>query len=218
MAIPLRVLGLDISTRTGYALIVQNEETQVPKLFASGLIVLGDRPVVSYGDGVYPWNYLEATGKQARLIAAAVRQYRPQVIVIEEVNMGRSRYAQKILEWIHCQLLAELRGAGTIVYYSSSVWRQALALTLTREQKRDNARLAKAKREAAAVGGRVDRRALGIRGRVTKKHVAVAYVNQRYQLALKVKDNDIADAICLATAYADTINGVSSAIPCDGIV
>lgn len=41
--------------------------------------------------------------------------------------------------------------------------------------------------------------------KVTLKHLAVNYVNKRFNLNLKVKDNDLADAICLASFFLKKI-------------
>jgi hypothetical protein len=50
-------------------------------------------------------------------------------------------------------------------------------------------------------GIKVDKKSLGIKGEVTPKHLAVAFVNENYGLNFIVKDNDIADAICMGTSY-----------------
>ncbi|MDE2103616.1 MAG: hypothetical protein KGL39_40635 [Patescibacteria group bacterium] len=219
----MRILGLDISTKTGWAL-VDYEAGKEPRLLSSGVIRLSG-PVVGYAGGKYPWSYLGAADVESADIMGLIREQLPDVVVIEEVNLGRSRYAQRILEFIHCQFLMALRamvsddGALNVVYVSSSVWRQCLGLKLTSAQRRDNARLSRAKAEASASGTRLNKKALGLRGKVTKKHLALAYANQRYGLQLRVKDNDIADAICLATAYADSLAGrTEKFVPCDGVV
>jgi Holliday junction resolvasome RuvABC endonuclease subunit len=209
-----RVLALDISTKAGYAVVFNAAgpgETPAPSLEKHGRLEL-EAPVLSFGSKVYPWNYLRACSQMALRLFALIRDETPDVIVIEETNLGKSRYAQKILEWIHCALLISLENNSyPIVYLSSSSWRQALGLTLTKEDKKNNAKLSKAKRQAATTGGKLDKKALGIRGKVNKKHVALRYVNETYGLKLKVKDNDSADAICLATAY------FKNAERCDGL-
>jgi hypothetical protein len=42
---------------------------------------------------------------------------------------------------------------------------------------------------------------LGIKGKVTKKHLSVRWVNETFGFNMKVKDNDICDAVCLGSAY-----------------
>jgi Holliday junction resolvasome RuvABC endonuclease subunit len=81
---------------------------------------------------------------------------------------------------------------------------------MSKDQKKSNTKLSKAKRAAAESGTKLDKAALGIRGKVTKKHLAVKYVNDTYGLSLRMSENDAADAIGLATAYTQ------NAVPCTG--
>lgn len=148
----------------------------------------------------------------AQLYELVIR-FQPDVVIIEETNLGKSRYAQKTLEFIHKSLLFQLRAfPGKVIYFSSSSWRQALGLTMTKEDKKNNARLSKAKKYATEMGVKLDKKALGVRGKINKKHLALRYVNDTFNLTLKVKDNDAADAICLAAAY------LKGATPCDGVM
>jgi len=199
-----RVLALDISTKTGWALFVDGV------LVDKGVVRL-PKKVCEYG--TYPWSYYKATVAIAGMIIDIIGKTAPDAIVIEETNGSRARYTQKILEFLHCQLLTTLDIIGEPVkdklyYVNSSEWRKVIGLQLSKEQKKANAKLSKAARESK--DGKVDKAALGIKGKVTKKHLSVAYANQKYNLTLKVKDNDIADAICLGTAF---INGANV---CDG--
>jgi Holliday junction resolvasome RuvABC endonuclease subunit len=189
----MKVLGLDLSTKPGWAF----KEDDQPFVF--GAIKL-DHPVISYGD--YPWSYDKASEVMASMLFEIVLRFKPDVVVIEETNLGKSRYAQKTLEFIHKALLARLRDwNGKVIYLSSSSWRQALGLQMSKEDKKNNAKLSKAKKLASESGMKLDKKALGVRGKINKKHLALRYVNETYGLALKVKDNDAADAICLAAAY-----------------
>lgn len=208
----MRVLGLDLSSKTGWAIVEKDEAGT--RLIESGLIELG-KPILAHGP--YPWCYLEAAQAQAWRIAELMARSAADIVVIEETNLGKNRYAQKFLEFLHCQVLdlQDDAGVGTgfkdkVVYISSSAWRKALELSLNAEDKRNNNKLGKAKRQAAELGKKLNKKALGIKGRINKKHLAVRFVNERYDLNLKMKDNDIADAICLATAY------LAGAERCDG--
>ncbi len=198
------VLGLDISTSSGWALrrdgVIEDYGTfETPLTLAE------------YGE--YPWNYLQSSQIMASSLMGLVNYYKPDVVVVEEINMGKSRYSQRILEWIHCGVVNHLRAADTkVIYLSSSIWRQALGLTMSKMDKKNNAKLSKAKRLAADSGLKVDKKALGVAGKVNKKHLAIRHVNATYGLNLKVKDDDIADAICLTEAYE------RGATPCDGLI
>jgi hypothetical protein len=81
---------------------------------------------------------------------------------------------------------------------------------MSKDDKINNKVLKKAKELAAATKSKLDKSKVGIKGAVTKKHLAIRFVNATYGLDLKVKDNDIADAICLGAAY---LNGART---CDG--
>lgn len=191
------VLALDISTKTGWAYFLDG------KLVKYGLIRL-PKKVEEYGE--YPWSYVNATQELVgRLSEELVCPYFPKEIVVEETNgCSKARYSQKVLEFLHCQFLSRfcnLQKCCPIKYINSSEWRKVLGLAMSKEQKKNNAKLNKAKRQAEKLGSTVNKAALGIRGKITKKHLSVTYANATYNLNLKVKDNDIADAICLGTAY-----------------
>jgi hypothetical protein len=212
----MKILCLDLSTHAGYAFL-EGERGEKPKLIKYGTIHLG-KSVVEYGP--YPYGYvLCARAQIGNLINLLMDD--PDVIVIEETNMGRNRYTQKLLEFLHHELILRLEdiayrrkaGGGSleVVYLDSSEWRSNLGLKMSKEQKKLNAKLSKAKREAAEAGSKLDKKKLGIKGKTTAKHLAVAHANESYDLKLKVKDNDAADAICLGLAYCN------NATPCDGV-
>ena len=200
----MRVLALDLSSKTGWAFFDEGV------LKDRGLVQLG-QPILSFCE--YPWCYLEAARAQAEKVFAVVTSTQPDQIVIEETNAGRNRYTQKFLEFLHCRLLQLLEGRN-VVYLSSGVWRYKLGLKLSGMDKKKNARLAEMKRIAKKNGEKLDlkkvKEELGIRGRKGKKHLAVEFANTTYGLQLKMKDNDIADAICLGAALlrgAETCDG-----------
>ena len=203
----MRVLGLDISSKAGWAF----REGDQPIAF--GAVKL-DHPIISYGE--YPWNYDVASETMATKLYELIQRFTPDVVVIEETNLGKSRYAQKSLEFTHKAILQKIHHArfpGKVIYLSSSSWRQALGLQMSKEDKKNNAKLSKAKKIAAEYGTKLDKKELGVRGKINKKHLALRYVNETFGLSLKVKDNDAADAICLVAAYL-----TGKAVPCDGVM
>jgi hypothetical protein len=208
----MRILVLDISSSLGWAKLSGTALDDVT-IVDKGTLTLG-KPILACGFGKYPGNYTNAAYKMAekvmQLVYADIET--PDVIVIEETNLGKSRYNQKFLEFAHYAIVNELsRGlADRIVYLDSSEWRRNLGLVLTKEQKKANATLAKAKREAAAHGQKLDKKKLGIKGKTTKKHVAINWANAKFNLDLKAKDDDIADALCIGCAF------LNKATPCDG--
>lgn len=206
----MRILALDLSTHSGYA-IFEGETGSKPSLLNYNTIHLGE-PV--HGFGPYPACYRVAARTMARKLLNNVAASEIDVVIIEEINLGRNRYTQKLLENIHTAVLDELETwpkLKEVVYLDSSEWRHNLGLRMSKEQKRSNAKLSKAKRTAATSRVALDKKVLGIRGKISAKHLSVAHANEVYGLKLKMKDNDVADAICLGLAYCN------KATPCDGV-
>lgn len=207
------VLAVDLSTsRTGLALLSEESGWKLVKYDA----VEHDGVISSYGP--YPFSYVTALSLMAERVVDCIIQMTdtvgPDTIVIEETNGSKNRYTQKALEMLHCLFLQRLQRLGyssdRVKYVSTGVWRRAVGIELTKEQKRQNARLSKAKRAAKIRGEKLDKKALGIAGKVSKKHVAVAWANEHFGLSLKQKDNDIADAIGIGVAFTQ------GAPVCDG--
>jgi hypothetical protein len=199
----MKVLALDVSTKTGWAVFTDG------KLGEYGLIK-NPQKIQEYGK--YPWCYLNATEAMAQQLLVLAQKEQPDIIVIEETNGSRSRYTQKVLEFLHCNLLVRLADGfnGRVFYVNSSEWRKTIGMAMSKEDKKANHKLHVEKCLAATVGRKMDKAKLGIKGKITKKHLSVRWVNETYGLDFRIKDNDIADAICLGSAY---IKGCSV---CDG--
>lgn len=174
---PQKVLALDLSTSTGWALL-EGEE----------LLAYGALEAPSTKVSPYPWNYLNVSKQLAIQVKAVVDQHRPSLVVIEELNAARQRHSQKLLSFIHFAVLDQLEWAYEVAYVDTSAWRKTLGIKLTKEQRQQN-KLSKAKKKA-----------LGIAGKVTVKHLAVAYCTEKYRIPFKQKDNDICEAIALGLA------------------
>ena len=201
------VLGLDVSTKTGFA--VGNIDKDGALSFNKyGLIKL-PRPAKTYG--VFPWCFVEASRALVKQISETFDSVSPDVVVIENTNLGKSRMSQKMLEWAHLTLLTFLEGKAEIVYLSSSEWRSGLGLQMSKEDKKNNKKLKAAKADAEATGSKLDKASLGVKGKVGYKHLAVRYANDRFGFAFKMKDNDIADAVGLVAAYAAGVRSKDSA-------
>lgn len=164
-------------------------------------VITTDKKVAEYAE--HPFGFVMAAEELGSKLFELTKSIRPDVVVIEETNGGgRARFTQKILEYCHLSTLLRLRDLDTkIVYVNTSDWRKVLGLHLTKEDKKKNAKLAKAKREALKKGEKLDKKKLGIKGKVNKKHVAIRFVNEKLGMELKAKDDDIADAICLLLAF-----------------
>jgi hypothetical protein len=92
--------------------------------------------------------------------------------------------------------------AEKVTYVDTSRWRSVLSIKLSKEQ-RENNKLVKKKLK---------------RGKITWKHLSVSFINERYGLKLKLKDNDQCDALCLCL-YGETIkeNNVKEEVNLDKI-
>lgn len=188
----MKLLALDLSSSTGWAVLTSGESPECIKLLTYGTIALS-KPVIEHGD--YPWRLLVAAGDVARRVMDVVKEHTPDLIVIEETNLGKSRTTQKFLEFLHCTLLLQLQMWGQLpklCYVSSSEWRRAIGLKMTKDDRRHNA---KVRRDRKA-----GKKRLG-RGKLTWKHLAVDRVNQQFGLGLKQKDDDAADAILLGMGF-----------------
>ncbi len=204
----MRVLALDLSTHTGFA-VFEGEVGKLPTLIESGTIDLG-KGVLEFGP--YPHCYKMAGEGMATAIETRIPGGNYDAVVIEQINSGRDRYVQKLLENIHTAVCSAFR-FQSVVYLDSdgaNGWRTHLGLKLSKEEKKANAKLSKAKREAEENGTKLDKKKLGIAGKKTKKHLALDWVRTHYKPQLKVKDNNESDAICVGAAF------FMGATPCDG--
>lgn len=216
----MKVLALDISTKTGYA-VLEGEVNQIPQLKSFGKIETHQK-VFDYGG--YPFSFLFAAEDIVGRVMQLILDTKPDVIVVEETNLGTfSRYKQKILEFLHCSFLRAFHttfvenhhanGVKPEVYYiSSAMWRSAIGLQMTKEDKKNNALLSKAKKLSVETGKSLDKGSLGIKGKINKKHLSVRYINTNFGKDFKMKDNDITDGICLGVGF------FLGAKVCDGVM
>lgn len=219
----MKALGLDISTKAGWAVLTDSGEGGPPVLGNYGLIQK-EKTAIEYG--AYPRGYRLAAKFLADELIVLVRRYRPDVVVVEETNQGKNRYTQKLLEWIHLYFQQawdsdpEFVGIQEPKYISTGVWRHALGLKKPPDAKKNDRLLRKAKDAALKVATdgtpayrkalNDEKKRLGIKGKWNKKMLAVNYVNDVFGLSMKLKDNDSAEAICLVLAH------LSGAPVCDG--
>lgn len=186
------VVGVDLSSKPGLACLRGDAK-------AAEVLQTASRKW-QIQQGMYPFEWMDVADQIAVYVVDFIVAHAPDRIFIEETNGSRARFTQKVLEWCHFALLQRLRGAGLadrVVYIDTQAWRRELRLTLSKEDRRNNAAV---KRALRAEDPHEAKRKSGVRGRRTSKHLAVDWANQRYGLALRQKDNDIADALCLASA------------------
>ncbi len=183
----VRVLSIDASSHIGWALMEDNQ-----------LIEYGVEHVMCH-DNAWPFGVHQWARDIASRIFQIIEKYPADKILVERANSSRFRNSQNVLDWMHFDLISILVDEGyqeKLLYVDSSHWRKTIGMKLSTEQKKQN-KLAKQASKAGTILKVNGKR----KGRVTKKHLAVEYVNEKYNLQLKLKDNDIADALCLAASY-----------------
>ncbi len=183
MSLP-RLLSLDVSTSTGWALFVDGKlecSGVLPKVLITDFNVNKD-PQKS---PAYPWNIITAAEKVVDQIEELINSLGPTDLVVENTNKGRNRNTQRALEFQHFALLKRIQGKFPMKYRDTSEWRKAVAMWMSKEDKKNNKDVSAGKK----------------RGKITKKHLAVKMCNELYSLGLKLKDNDRADAILMGRAH-----------------
>jgi nucleotide-binding universal stress UspA family protein len=202
---PSRILSLDASTKTGWALFVDGNLSKsgvLPKVSIEDFNVNKD-PEKS---PKYPYNVVDGAAQVVRQIEALLVQEQADFVVVENTNKGKNRHTQRLLEFIHKDLLDALRARSfPMAYLDTSEWRKRVGMWMSKEDKKANAALSKAKKAAGAAGVKATKQALGIKGKIDKKHLAVRMANDLYGLKLIQKDNDEADAILMGRAFVTTL-------------
>lgn len=176
----MKVLGLDISSNTGWCILEDR------KLLEYGLIEY------SIKSKDFPWGILQAAEENSELILEKIKSLTIDKIVIERTNLGRARDSQAFLEATHAYLMSKIKKLDfhdRIQYIDSSEWRKKMNLRLTDTDKKHNKEIKK--------GIKI----LPVKGKISKKHLSVRMVNELYNLSFKLKHNDIADSILLANSY-----------------
>lgn len=178
----MRVLGLDLSTKPGFA-VMDDGSTLVAHGTAFLLAATVERSPA--WDHVLDYMFIDVACRVAQKVAAWIHDFQPDMVAIEQTNQGRSRTTQKELEFIHFAVLQEIRRLGyqyKLTYIDSSRWRSLCEQKMTKEQRKHNKEVTEGK----------------MRGKIRKKHLAVAWANQKFGLSLIMKDEDAADAIGIA--------------------
>ena len=195
MMAPLRILSLDISTKTGWALMLSSDE-------GAALLDFGKLPKISEpDDSPYPANYVDWAYSVFKNIIELVDRLAPDILVIEETVAGsKSVFSQKILEYIHFLTARMIRDSKIKCrYFLTGEWRVLVAAKMTTEEKKRNKAI---KLQKASTGKKLAKDKNGkVMGKIGKKHVNVRRANEIFGLDLILAQEDIADATLLAYAY-----------------
>lgn len=187
---------LDLSTNsTGYAVFC----SKTKKPITYGVI----KPKVP---GLHKMQYPAAAYFKIKDVASKVKdliaEHSPDVIVIEEINRGINRIAQKSLDALHFFVLDYLclldkSWIDKVVYVDSNGaegWRGALGLKLSKEDKEKNKQIRKENKRSRLSYAPIDWKVLAER-----------YVNSKFGTKFDVRNNpgdaDVCDAIALGDAY-----------------
>lgn len=138
----MRVIGLDLSTKSGWAVLDDK------RLVDYGLVQV----VVASVPLEYPMNLCLTSQLIADDLIKIIKKFwvTGTEIVVEDTNLGASsqRYAQKILEFIHCSVLSRLLAEKLKpIYLNSHDWRSAVKLYFNDSQKNHNQSLIDAKEQ-----------------------------------------------------------------------
>lgn len=199
-----RVLSLDMSSKTGWALIVS--ESTGFELEEYGMIKKTAEPL-----GKYPENYVDWANHVFGEILSLINRLKPNVLVIEETVAGSKQvYSQKILEWIHFLVAKYIKESKIeAIYLLTGQWRSETGCSMTKEESKRNKEVREYKKNKEKETGTKPMAAYDINGKriglVGKKHVNVRRANEVFgaflREPLRKKDEDEADALMLAYCY-----------------
>lgn len=191
-----RILALDMSTKTGWAVI------DVPEKGKFTLVDAGTLEKISEPEGDYPVNYLDWSGKCFNYIEEIINKFNPTEFVVEETSKGsKNNMSQKIVEFMHYELALWFRDCDEKDrprrYYLTEEWRRICECKMNKEEKKQNAEVRKQRKKGIKVAKNKEGKRIGIIG---KKHVNVRRANEVFGLELLLKDEDRADALLLGYA------------------
>lgn len=188
------LMSLDLSTTcTGWS--VFNIETQ--ELLHYGTIKPSTKGLSKM---VYPQQQLTKMIDLSIKIKTLIENYKPSLIVIEEIAGSKQRLGQKVLDGLHWIVLYHIQELIPIISYydvtGMNGWRTHLGLRLSEQDKINN-------KEAKKLN-----KTLHPKSRlpvVDAKDLACRYVNQKYGLKLDPQasqyDSDIGDSVSMGSAF-----------------
>lgn len=193
------IIGLDISSKTGYCVADLDKKSNLLKRIDSGTL-----PKTSLPDEPYPKSYLTWATINASQIIYKIEESKAKIIVIEETSKGsKNAMSQKILEFTHFLVASYLVEKNLEVHYLlTGEWRVLTGCVMTNEEKKRNKKV----RTSHNIGIKVVKDEKGKRiGKITKKHVNIRRANEIWGLDLTKKNEDEADALLLVSAYLKKI-------------
>lgn len=129
----MRLLCLDLSTSTGWSLILRGALLEYGNIRSKAI---GSEKAPDY-----PMNFIAPARKIALDVHKLITEKRPEIIVIEETNKGKNRFSQKQLEFIHYAVNIIIDShpfKPRLEYLDTSEWRWLLGITLDKDQRKSN--------------------------------------------------------------------------------
>ncbi len=193
-----RVLSLDISTKTGWA-VFESEEEGV-SLIDYGVVDQIKQPDLPYPESFVEWAYV-----CFEKIVELIDRFAPDVLVIEETSgNSKSSHSQKILEFIHFLVAKMIRETRIkTVYIMSGQWYSETGCKISKGESKHNAAVRKYKQKNDTnIAYNEDGKRIG---RITRKHVYIRRANEIFGEQLRepliLKDEDKAAALLLGYSY-----------------
>ena len=193
-----RVLSLDMSTKTGWALLVSGKDLVLEDC--------GQIPQIHQPEGQYPDNFVEWAYTIYEKIVELIEKHAPDVLVIEETAAGsKAIYTQKILEWIHFLVAKFIKETKIkVTYFMTEQWRRETGCKMTKEESKHNKAVKKYKEVNNNTKIAYDVSGKRI-GKKTRKHINIRRANEVFgeffPEPLRKKDEDLCDALLLGYAY-----------------
>jgi len=200
---PIRYIGLDISTNTGYAIF---EDSELIKYGVFTRKVDGYKADIKTFEDFpdsYPNNFLITADAITEECIKVIQENNIDMVIIEHPESGKQRLSQRLLEWTHLTLVRELnKHSIPFKYILVNDWRGVVKCYLKYwpEHQDWNKQVRKAKSKAIPTekGNQIPK----IDGKrvsaVNQKKLSIMLANSHYNL--QIKDNNIADAINMARA------------------
>lgn len=199
-----RILSLDMSTKTGFALLVSDDSGCYPEEY-------GQFPNTPEPIGEYPGNYVLWSGILFAQVLDLVDRLHPDHLVIEETASGsRNAYSQKILEFLHFRVAKMIMESNIpCTYVLTEQWRREVGCVMNLEEKNKNKLVRDYKKKTEKKTGTKTKVAYDSNGKriglVTRKHVNVRIANEVFGTFFKkpliMAQEDLADSLLIGYSY-----------------
>jgi Holliday junction resolvasome RuvABC endonuclease subunit len=193
-----RVLSLDLSTKTGYALLISSKKGMI--LEAYGQIKKIECPE----EEPYPGSYVTWAYKCYNEVERLIEDHQPDILVIEEVTKSKNPFSQKILDYLHFLVAKYIQETGIRnIFFQTGDWRKEVGSYMNDTERKRNKEVREYKKKNKTnLAYDINGKRIGMIG---KKHVTIRLINDVFKDQLKTplkrKDEDSADGISLAYAY-----------------